>query len=132
MHAVVARSTFRSQKKCKHLRGGCRFAWQTQGLLHLVKAAQKVPASAAVSTTTTKVHSTALQLQLRTTTTTLLYAPLRHLNYGTLNYNYKPNYNYHFDTLRYTTLTTLHCTKLHSASLRYTSGRCTTTTTTLL
>ena len=39
----MARSTFRSQK-CKKLRGtehftfGCRFAWQAQGIVHLVKS----------------------------------------------------------------------------------------------
>ena len=47
-HAVVARSTLRSQK-CRKLRGtehfwtfGCRFAWQAQGILHLVKSEQNV------------------------------------------------------------------------------------------
>ena len=48
VHAVVALSTFRSQK-CKKLRGtehfrtfGCRFAWQAQGILHLAKIEQNV------------------------------------------------------------------------------------------
>jgi len=48
VHAVVARSTFRSQK-CKKLRGTghfwtfrCRFAWQAQGIVHLVKSEQNV------------------------------------------------------------------------------------------
>ena len=43
VHAVVVRSTFRSQK-CKKLRGSehfwtfrCRFAWQAQGIVHVVK-----------------------------------------------------------------------------------------------
>ena len=50
VHAVVARSTFRSQK-CKKLRGTehfwtfrCRFAWQEQGIVmiaRLVKSKQK-------------------------------------------------------------------------------------------
>ena len=46
VHAIVARSTFRSQK-CKALTGSeyfwtfrCRFAWQAQGIMHLVKSEQ--------------------------------------------------------------------------------------------
>ena len=47
VHAVAARSTFPSQK-CKKLRGDdfwafrCRFAWQAQGIGHLVKSDQHV------------------------------------------------------------------------------------------
>ena len=48
VHAVVARSTFPSQK-CKKLTGSehfwtfrCRFAWQTQGIVHLVRSEQNV------------------------------------------------------------------------------------------
>ena len=48
VHALVARSTCRSQK-WKKLRGsehfwtfGCHFAWQTQGILHLAKSEQNV------------------------------------------------------------------------------------------
>ena len=47
-HAVVAQSTFRSQK-CRKLTGSehfwtfrCRFAWQAQGIVHLVKSEQNV------------------------------------------------------------------------------------------
>ena len=47
VHAVVARSTFRSQH-VKNTRGSdhfwrfrCRFAWQAQGILHLVKRAKR-------------------------------------------------------------------------------------------
>ena len=47
-HAVVARSTFRSQK-CKKLRGPEHFytfrypfAWQAQGIVHVVKSEQNV------------------------------------------------------------------------------------------
>ena len=47
-HAVVARSTFRSQK-CKKLTGSehfwtfrCGFAWQAQGIVHLVKNEQNL------------------------------------------------------------------------------------------
>ena len=48
VHAVVARSTFRSQN-VKNTRGSdhfwrfrCRFAWQVQGIVHLVKSEQNV------------------------------------------------------------------------------------------
>jgi len=48
VHVVAARSTFRSQK-CKNTRGSehfwtfrCRFAWQAQGIMHLVKSEQNV------------------------------------------------------------------------------------------
>ena len=48
VHAVVARSTFRSQNvqntTCsRHFwRFRCRFAWQAQGIVHLVKSDQNV------------------------------------------------------------------------------------------
>ena len=48
MHAAVARSTFRSQN-VKNTRGSdhfwafrCRFAWQSQGIVHLLKNEQNV------------------------------------------------------------------------------------------
>ena len=48
VHAVVARSTFRSQK-CKGLTGSehfwrfrCRFAWQAHGIMHLAKSKQNM------------------------------------------------------------------------------------------
>ena len=48
VHAVVARSTFRSQH-IKNTRGSdhfwkfrCRFAWQAQGIVHLFKSEQNV------------------------------------------------------------------------------------------
>ena len=48
VHAVVARSTFPSQK-CKELTGSehtrtfrCRFAWSAQAIVHLVKSEQNV------------------------------------------------------------------------------------------
>ena len=49
VHAVVARNTFRSQNvkntKCSDnfWRLECRFVWQAQGILHLVKSEQNVP-----------------------------------------------------------------------------------------
>ena len=48
VHAIVARSTFRSQTCNKNDRCGAlwtlryRFAWQAQGILHVVKSEQKV------------------------------------------------------------------------------------------
>ena len=41
VHAVVARSTFRSQN-VKSTRGSDRFAWHAQGIVHLVKSEQNV------------------------------------------------------------------------------------------
>ena len=48
VHAIVARSTFRSQN-VKNTRGSdhfwrfrCRFAWQAQGVVHLLKSEQNV------------------------------------------------------------------------------------------
>ena len=50
VHAVLARSKFRSQK-CKKAKGTehfwtfrCRFAWQVQGIVHLVRSEQNVRA----------------------------------------------------------------------------------------
>ena len=93
VHAVVARSTFRSQQ-CKRLVGlehfwafRCRFAWQAQAIMHRVKSEQ---------------NATLLsQVQLQ--------PPLR---YVALHYNYNCNCNYTtLSTFRYTTL---HSTTLHS------------------
>ena len=98
IHAVVARSTFRSQN-VKNTRGsdhfwklGCRFAWPAQGIVHLVKSEQTV-----------KVLSH-FQLQ----------PPLHHttLQYTTLTVHY----------------TQLHYTTLHHATLHYTTPHHTTTT----
>ena len=78
MHAVVARSTFRSQKWKKLTVSehfwtfGCRFAWQAQGSLHLTKNEQNVRAvSFAVSTTSTTLHYATLHHTTSTTTTAL-------------------------------------------------------------
>ena len=154
---VVARSTFRSQN-VKNTRGSdqfwrsrCRFAWQAQGILHLVKSEQKLEGFEAFSTTTTTtpqytpIHYTTLQLQLQLHYILLHYAPLHYtaLNYATLHYitrHYTPLHyttlHYlplHFTILHYTTLhnttttttqlhsTTLHYPKLHSTTLKYTA-----------
>ena len=80
VQAVVARSTFRSQT-CKKLTGSehfrtfsCRFAWQAQGVLHVVKSEQKCEGFVARSTTTTTklhyitLHSTTLHYNYSCTT----------------------------------------------------------------
>ena len=74
----------------------CRFAWQAQGILHLVKSEQNV----------------------RVLKHFQVQPPLHHttLQYITLHYSY--NYNYTFTTFYYTTL---HYTTLHSITLNYTT-----------
>ena len=81
VHAVVARSTFRSQN-VKRTRGlnhfwtfRCRFAWQVQGIVHLVK----------------RGFCTSFSYNHRYTT--LHYTPLQ-----------TQNYNYNYITLHYATL----------------------------
>ena len=94
VHAVVARSTFRSQK-CKKLRGTeyfwtfrCRFAWQAQGIVHLGKKWAKREGFAAFSTTTTTTpHYTPIHYATTTTTPSLHSTTLHSitLHYTTLN-----------------------------------------------
>ena len=108
VHAVVARSTFRSQN-VKNTRGSdhfwrfrCRFA-----SLHYTTFHYTTLHYTALHYTT--LHSTTLQLQVHN------YTP-RHsttLNYTTLHYT-----PLHSTTLRYTTL---HYTTLHSTTLHYTT-----------
>ena len=88
VHAVVMRSTFRSENvqntPCSdHFwRFRCRFAWQAQGIVHLVKSEQKREGFVAFSTTTTTtphytpIHYTTLQLQLHLHYSLLHYTPL--------------------------------------------------------
>ena len=113
VHTVVAQSTFRSENAqntpCSdHFwRFRCRFAWQAQGIVHLVKSQQNV------------MVLWHFQLQ----------PPLHHttLPYLTLHYNYNYTFTtFHYTTLHYTTLhsitlnyTTLHYTTLHSTTLHY-------------
>ena len=89
------KGTFRSQKS-KKLRGmghfwtfRCRFAWQVEGIVHLVKSEQKK----------TLGFCSSFHLQ----------PPLHYTN-DSYNYNY--NYHYHYITLQSTPLhfTTLHYT----------------------
>ena len=149
VNAVVARSRFPSQN-VKTTRGSehfwrfrCRFAWQAQGIVHLVKSEEKSEGFVAFSTTTTTtphytpIHYTQLHsITLHYTTlhyTTLHYITLRYLplhyitlHYITLHYttlHYTMHYlPLHFTTLHYTTLhnTTTTTTQLHSTALHYT------------
>ena len=102
VHAVVARSTFRSEN-VKNTRGSdhfwrfrCRFASQAPGIVHLFKSEQNV----------------------RVLKHFQVQPPLYS---NTLHYNY--NYNYTFTTFYYTTLhyTTLHSIKLNYTTLHYTT-----------
>ena len=83
---------------------GCRFAWQTQGILHLAKSEQNVRFCSIFNYN----HYT-----------TLHSIPL-HYSY---NYNYTTIHYLHYTTLRFTTLhsTSLHCTTLNYTTLRYTT-----------
>ena len=117
VHAVVARSTFRSQK-CKKLRGH-RALLDVQMSLCVAGAGDCAPCQkwakregfVAVSTTTTTFHYTTL-------------------HYTTFHYNYSYSYNYNFTALHFATLywlqyttvhyPTLNCTTLHYPTLHYT------------
>ena len=98
VHAVVARSTFRSQN-VKNTRGSDHF-WRFSSLhyntLHY-----------------TTLHSTTLQLQLRLHNYTPLHSTKR--NYTTLHYITLHYTTFHYTPLNYTTLryTTLHWMTLH-------------------
>ena len=134
VHAIVARSAFRSQHvqntRCSdHFwRFRCRFAWQAQGIVHLVKSEQNVRVFVAFSTTTTTtphytpIHYTTLQLQLHIHYILLHYTPLHYtaLNYTQLHYTTLHYTPLHYITLHYTTFhyTSLHYTTLHSTTLQ--------------
>ena len=127
VHAVVARSTFRSQN-VKSTRGldhfwrfRCRFA-----SLHYTLHYTTLHSTTLHSTT---LHSTTLHYitqHYTTTTTTQLHSTTLH--YTKLHYTMLHSTTLHFTTLHYTTFhyTSLHYTTLHSATTT------TTTTTTHL
>ena len=145
VHAVVARSTFRSQNvqstpctdhfwrfRCARDCGPCQKWAKREGFV-------------AFSTTThcTPIHYTTLQLQLHLHYILLHYTPLHYtaLNYTQLHYTTLHYTPLHYTTLHYTTLnyttttttlhsTTLDYTKLHCTTLHYTTFHNTTTTTT--
>ena len=137
VHAVVARSTFRSQN-VKNTRGSdhfwrfrCRFASLHYATLHYTT----------LHYTTlhyTTLHYTTLQLQLHNYTplqsTTLNYTTLHSttIHSTTLHYTKLHYTTLHYTTLHSTTLhyITLHCLPLHFTTLHYTTLHCTTTTTT--
>ena len=113
VHAVVARSTFRSQNV------------KNQGFGPLLEVQMSLRFTTLHSTT---LHYTTLP------STTLHYITL---HYTSLHYNYNYNYDYtttlhytklHYTTLHYTTLhsTTFHYTTLHYTTLHYTEWHCTT------
>ena len=129
MHAVVARSTFRSQN-VKSTRGldhfwrfRCRFAWQAEGIVHLVKSEQNVRVLLHFQLQPPLHHTTFQYLQLH-----LHYIPLHYttlpsttLHYTKLHYATLHYVTLHYITLHYTTLpsTTLHYISLHYTPLRY-------------
>ena len=113
VHAVAARSTFRSEN-VKSTRGSdhfwalrCRFAWQAQGIVDLVKSEKKGEGFVAFSNYNHHytTHSNTLHYNYNYTFTTFHYTT--------------PHYTpLHSTTLHYTT-TQLHYTTLHSTTLHY-------------
>ena len=123
VHAVVARSTFRS-KNVQNTRGSdhfwrfrCRFA-----SLHYTTLDYTTLHYTTLHYTT--LHSTTLQLQLHN------YTPLHStkINYTTLHYTTLHSTMLHYITLHYTTF---HYTSLHYTTLHYTTTTNITTTTQL-
>ena len=125
VHAVVVRSTFRSQN-VKNTRGSdhfwkfrCRFASLHYNTLHYTTI-RYTPLHYTTLHYTTLHNTTTITTQLHSTT--LHYTKLHYttLHYTTLHYitlHYTPlHYNYTYD---YTT--TLHYTKLHYTTLHYTT-----------
>ena len=139
VHAVLGRSTFRSQN-VQNTRGSdhfwkfrCRFAWQAQGIVHLVKSEQNVEFCSIFNYNHrySTLHSSTLHYTTTTTTTTpSLHSTTQHsttlhlitLNYTTLHYITLTLHSttLHYITLHYTTFhyTSLHYTTLHSTTLQ--------------
>ena len=125
VHAVVARSTFRSQN-VQSTRGSdhfwtfrCRFASLWVTTLHYTLHYTTVHY--------TTLHSTTLQLQNYTPlhSTTLNYTTLHHLTLHSTTLHYITlHYTIHYTRLHYTTL----YTPLHYSTLHYTTLHNTTTT----
>ena len=128
-HAVVARSTFRSQnvkntRVSDHFwRFRCRFTTLHYTPLHCTTLQYTTTQLHSTTHHYTPLHSTALNH------TTLHYATL---HYTTLHYTTLPSTTLHYITLHSTTTTTtqLHSTTIHSTTLNYTTLHYTTTTTT--
>ena len=130
VHAVVARSTFRSQN-VKSTRGSdhfwrfrCRFAWQAQGIVHLVKSEQNVRVLKHFQLQPPLHHTTlqyiTLHYNYNCTFTTFSYTTLHYTTLHSITLNYT---QLHYTTLHYTTL---HYTTLHYTTLHYTEWHCTT------
>ena len=130
VHAVVARSTLRSQN-VQNTRGSDHF-WRLRCLHYTTLHHTTLHYNH--NYTTTQLHSTTLHYtKLHSTTlhytklhsTTLHYLPLHFttLHYTTLHYNYNYTTTLHSTTLNYTTrhYTTLHYTTLHYTTLHYTT-----------
>ena len=145
VHAVVARSTFRSQN-AKNTRGSdhfwrfrCPFAplhyttlhYTTLHYLplHFITLHYTTLHYTTTTTTTTQLHSTTLHYtQLHYTTLhyiTLHYTPLHYitLHYTPQHYNYTTTQLHNYTPLHSTTLhyTLLHYTTLHYTTLHYTT-----------
>jgi hypothetical protein len=130
VHAVVVRSTFRSQNVKNTICSDhvwklrCRFAWQAQGIVHLVKSEKNLRVLWHLQLQPPLHHTTlqytTLQLQLH-----LHYIPLHYttLHSATLHYPHTTTPSLHSTRLHYTTL---HCTTLHYARLHYTQLHSTT------
>ena len=126
-HAVVTRSTFRSQN-VKNTKGSdhfwrfrCRFPWHAQGIVHLLKSEQNVRVNYNHHYTT--LHSNTLHYNYTFTTFHYTTPHSTTFHFTTLNYTqlHSPTVNY--ATIHYTTLsyTTLHCTTLQYTTLHYTT-----------
>ena len=127
VHVFVARSTFSSQ----HVKNTtcsdrfwtfrCRFAWQAQGIVDLVKSEQNVMVLSQCQLQPSLHHAT---LHYTTRSATLHYTTP--LCYTTLHYAPLHYAQLHYTTLHYTNCITLHhttphCTALHCTALHYTT-----------
>ena len=109
----------------------CRFAWQAQGIVDLIKSEQYLKVLYHFQLQPPLHHTilqhTTLQLQLHLHYIPLHYTALHYttleLHYATFHYTTLHYTPLHFTTLKYTTLhyATLHYTTLHSTTLHYTT-----------
>ena len=127
-HAVVARSTFRSQnvqntRVSDHFwRFRCRFA-SLHTTFHYITLHYRT-ALHYTTTTTTQLHSTTLNhTTLHSTTLHYITLHCTALHYITQHYNYNYTTTFHYAPLHSTTLnhTTLHSTTPHYITLHYTT-----------
>ena len=139
VHAVVVRSTFRSQNvqnttcsrhfwrfgcrksarrcgakdisksKCTKTLGGLDNFWRFRCRFASLRVITLLYTLHYTTVHYTTLHSTTLQLQLQNYTTTLHYTPLHYINYNTLRHITLHSTTLHYITLHYT----LHYTTLH-------------------